>query len=257
MAIDISSPAALPELRGTDLLNAIVWDQAALDKFRRYFLPKDTAGPPTYEVDENLVLEEVRRLARCEPLAFTTRPPAWVRTDSRAIGYALLGDWCAFAVALRDGVRVDQEPHGAGSYKPYAAIATIAPIGPGNDWRDIELHWLSGRVLAYAVLLTKDAAPSYAQAVGMRRTATLNRVRAHFFRAVANRGRIVRDRPSWTVRGHRRAVGFLTIADRWAFPIYRRSPDVAHLKRPYPFCASDCLVRTVGAVHRAASPLSC
>ena len=40
-------PGALPWLAGEDLLNAIVWDQETLDKFHRYFPPKDPVGPPT------------------------------------------------------------------------------------------------------------------------------------------------------------------------------------------------------------------
>lgn len=241
--ISDSSGRALPELAGSDLLNTIVWDLAALDKFRRYFLPKDTAGPPTYKANEDLVLGEIRRLAQHEPLRFTTSPPSWVRGDAKAIGYAVLGDWCAFAIAARDYIRSDRDHHSSGSYKPFAAISTISPIGHGNDWRRIDVNWLSGRVLAYAVLLTRDAAPSYARIVGMRKTASLSRVRGHFFRAVADRGRMVRDKPPWTGDCGCQAEGFLTIDDRWAFPICRRGPDVAHLKRPYPFYAGDCLAK--------------
>jgi hypothetical protein len=245
MAMDLlPNRTELLDLSGVDLLSTIVWDRAALDKFRRYFLPRDTAGPPTYEADEDVVLAEIRRLAQCEPLKFTTRPPSWVRSEARAVGYAMLGDWCAFALALRDNVRTDRHPDGR-SYKPYAAISTIAPIGPGNDWQHIDFHWLSGRVLAYAVLLTKDAAPSYAGAVGMRKTASLTRVRAHFFRAVADHGRIVPDKPSWAAGGEHPAEAFLTLGDQRAFPICRRSPDVTHLKRPYPFYVSECLVHNV------------
>jgi hypothetical protein len=252
MAVDVlPNPTALPDLSGVDLVNAIVWDRAALDKFRRYFLPRDTAGPPTYEADEDVVLGELRRLAQREPLTFTTHPPSWVHRDAKAIGYATLGDWCVFAIALRNSVRVEREHPAGGSYKPYAAISTISPFGPGNDWRPIEVRWLSGRVLAYALLLTKDAAPSYAQAVGMRKTASLNRVRAHFFRAVADHGLIVGEIPSWTVGGEHSPEGFLTLGNRWAFPIYRRGADVAHLKRPYPFYAGECVIQTVGAGHES------
>jgi hypothetical protein len=243
--LHIGNPSvrALPELAGSELLNTIVWDQAALDKFRRYFLPKDTAGPPTYKADEDLVLGEIRRLAQCEPLRFTTCPPSWVRGNAKTIGYATLGDWCAFAIAARDRTRSARDHHANGAYKPYAAIGTISPIGPGNDWRHIDVDWLSGRVLAYAVLLTRDAAPSYARIVGMRKTASLSRVRGHFFGAVADRGRMVRVRPPWTDDCDYQAEGFLTIDDRWAFPVFRRGTDVAHLKRPYPFYAGDCLAK--------------
>lgn len=256
MAIDLqSSPAesadrppagdgsvrALPDLSGNELLNTIVWDQAALDKFRRYFLPKDTAGPPTYKPDEDLVLGEIRRLAEHEPLSFSTCPPSWVRSDAKAIGYATLGDWCAFAIAARDRVQGEHNHHANGPYKPYAAISTISPIGSGNDWTHIDVNWLSGRVLAYAVLLTGDAAPSYAQIVGMRSTASLSRIRGHFFRAIADRARMVRERPPWAAHCDGQAEGVLTIDNRWAFPIRRRSSDVAHLKRPYPFYVCGCL----------------
>lgn len=238
----VACSAALPQLAGEDLLNAIVWDQAALDKFRRYFLPKDTIGPPTYKADEDLVLGEIRRLAHCEPLMFTTHPPSWVRNEAKAIGYATLGDWCAFAIGLRDAGRVTREHQASGSYKPYAAIGTLAPIGTGHDWRQIDVNSLSGRVLAYAVLLTRDAAPAYSRAAGMRTTASLSSVRTHFFRAVAARGRMVRDRPPSAATGEREAAGFLVLEDRGIFPIYRRDPNnAAHLKRPYPFRAGERL----------------
>jgi hypothetical protein len=235
--------AALPRLVGEELLNTIVWDQAALDKFRRYFLPKDTLGPPTYEADEDVVLGEIRRLAQHEPLTFTTRPPSWVRRDAKAIGYATLGDWCAFAIGLRSRGRVDREPQASGSYKPYAVISTIAPIGHGHDWQRIDVNSLSGRVLAYAVLLTRDAAPSYARAAGMRKTASLNRVRAHFFRAIAANGRMVRETPARAAAGERAAAGFLVLNHRRIFPVHRRDSNTAHLKRPHPFYAGECLTR--------------
>jgi hypothetical protein len=114
-------------------------------------------------------------------------------------------------------------------------IGTFAPIGPGHDWRQIDVNSLSGRVLAYAVLLTKDAAPDYARAAGMRVTANLNRVRAHFFRAVPNHGRMVREAPSGTIAGEQPAAGFLVLGDHGMFPILRRDPNSAHLKRPHPF----------------------
>jgi len=246
----VACSAALPQLVGEDLLNAIVWDQAALDKFRRYFLPKDTIGPPTYKADEDLVLGEIRRLAQHEPLVFTTRPPSWVRSDAKAVGYATLSDWCAFAIGLRDPGRVDREHQASGSYKPYAAIGTIAPIGPGHDWQQIDVNFLSGRVLAYAVLLTQDAAPAYARAVGMRTTASLGRVRTHFFRAVAAHGRMVRDKPPGAATDERAAAGFLVLAGRGIFAIRRRDSNVAHPKRPYPFYADECLART----HATAGP---
>jgi hypothetical protein len=77
----------LPCLAGEDLLDAVVWDLAALDKFRRYFLPKDTAGPPGYEVDEDVVLGEIRRLARHEPLM---RPSA-TGVRLRSVGVIVAG----------------------------------------------------------------------------------------------------------------------------------------------------------------------
>lgn len=237
----VACSAALPQLAGEDLLNAIVWDHAALDKFRRYFLPKDTIGPPTYRADEDLVLGEIRRLAQCEPLMFTTHPPSWVQSDAKAIGYATLCDWCAFAIGLRDPGRVAHEHQASGSYKPYAAIGTFAPIGRGHDWRQIDVNCLSGRVLAYAVLLTQDAAPAYSGAAGMRPTASLGRVRSNFFRAVAARGRMMRDRPPIANAGEREAAGFLVLDDRGIFPIYRRDSNAAHLKRPYPYRVGERL----------------
>ncbi len=244
--VRLSSPdvGTLPELTGQELLDAIVWDQAALDKFRRYFLPGDTEGPPAYQIEEKVVLDEIRRLAQHQPLTFTTCPPSWVRSDAKAIGYATLGDWCAFAIGLRDSRRVDREHKASGTFKPYAAIGTIAPIGPGHDWRQINVNSLSGRVLAYAVLLTADAAPGYARAAGMRKTASLHRVRAHFFRAVAAHGRMVREEPSGTAAGKSTAVGFLELDGRGSFPIYRRDANIAQLKRPYPFCAGERIART-------------
>jgi len=222
-------------LAGEDLLDAVVWDLAALDKFRRYFLPKDTAGPPGYEVDEDVVLGEIRRLARHEPLTFRTCAPSWARGGANTVGYATLGDWCAFAICQRDRGRLDRSQEASGTYKPYAVIGTFAPIGPGHDWRQIDVNSLSGRVLAYAVLLTKDAAPGYARAAGMRVTASLNRVRAHFFHAVANYGRVVREAPSGAIADEQGAAGFLVLDEHRVFPILRRDPDSAHLKRPHPF----------------------
>jgi hypothetical protein len=235
----VACSAAPLHLAGEDLLNAIVWDQRALDKFRRYFLPRDTGGPPAYQVDEEAVLGEIRRLAQHEPLRFTTRRPSWVRSDAKAIGYATLGDWCAFAICLRDRGRVHHEHPASGSYKPYAAIGTFAPIGHGHDWQQIDVNALSGRVLAYAVLLTRDAAPAYARAAGMRKTASLNRVRIHFFRAVADHGRMVRETPPGAAAEEPPAAGFLVLDDRGIFPIHRRDSNVAHLKRPYPFYAGE------------------
>ena len=226
----------LPEFAGEDLLNAIVWDQAALDKFRRYFLPRDTGGPPAYRVDEEVVLGEIRRLAQHEPLTFTTRPPSWVRSDAKAIGYATLGDWCAFAIGLRDPGRVDREHQVIGSYKPYAAIGTFAPIGPGRDWRQIDVNSLSERVLAYTVRLTKGAASPYARAAGVSKTASIAAVRHHFFEAVAYHGRMVREKPPWAAEWKGSAEGFLMLGDRSAFAICRRDPRLTGLKRPYPFC---------------------
>jgi hypothetical protein len=242
--------AALPELGGEALLDAIVWDQAALDKFRRYFLPKDTEGPPAYCLDEKVVLDEIRRLALREPLTFTERAPSWVSHDAKAIGYATLGRWCAFAIARRDSGRVDREHQASGSYKPYAAIGTFAPIGRGNDWGQIDVNSLSGRVLAYAVLLTKDAARGYARAVGMRETASLSRVRGHFFRAVATRGRMMRQTPPGTASTERAAggkptpAGFLVLNNRGVYPICRRDSHASELKRPHPFYAGTRVART-------------
>jgi hypothetical protein len=228
--------AALPQLAGEELLDAIVWDQAALDKFRRYFLPRDTAGPPTYQVDKAVVLGELYRLARREPLLFTDRPPCWVRGDPKAIGYATLGDWCAFAIGLRDQRRVDHDHEGSESYQRYAAISTLAPIRPGNDWRQIDVNSLSERVLAYAVRLTRAAAPAYARAAGVSKTASTGTVRRHFFDAVADHGRMVREKPSWAAEWRGSAEGFLMLGDRSAFAICRRDPSLTGLKRPYPFC---------------------
>ena len=228
--------AALPQLAGEDLLNAIVWDQAALDKFRRYFLPKDTIGPPTYKAHEDVVLGEIRRLAQHEPLIFTTRPPPWVRRNAKAIGYATLGDWCAFALGLRDRGRVDREHQAIGSYKPYAAIGTFAPIGHGHDWRQIDVNSLSERVLAYAVRLTKGAASPYARAAGVSKTASIAAARHHFFEAVADHGSMVREKPPWAAEWKGSAEGFLMLGDRSAFAICRRDPRLTGLKRPYPFC---------------------
>ena len=235
--------AALPQLAGEDLLDAIVWDQAALDKFRRYFLPKDTLGPPTYEADENLVLSEIRRLAQREPLILTRRPPSWVTRDAKAVGYATLGDWCAFAIARRDFSLVDRKHRPRASQKPYAAISTIAPIGPGNDWRRIDVNSLSGRVLAHAILLTRDVASGYARIVGMRTTASLTRVRTHFFRAVAAHGCMVRDTPVGVAASEPAAAGFLVLPGRGTFPVCRRVSNVGHLKRPYPFYVGERLTR--------------
>jgi len=239
----LAHPAALPQLAGEDLLDAIVWDRTALDKFRRYFLPKDTLGPPRYEADENLVLSEIRRLAQHEPLILTRRPPSWVRRDAKAVGYATLGDWCAFAIAPRDASRVDRKHRPGSSHKPYAVISTVAPIGPGNDWQQIDVNSLSGRVLAYAVLLTRDVASGYARIVGMRTTAGLSRVRTHFFRAVAAHGCMVRDRPVGVAASEPDAAGFLVLAGRGTFPICRRVSNVGHRKRPYPFYVGERLAR--------------
>jgi hypothetical protein len=192
-----------------------------------------------YKAHEDVVLGEIRRLAQHEPLTFTTRPPSWVRSDAKAIGYATLGDWCAFAIGLRDPARVDREHQANRSYKPYAAIGTFAPIGRGHDWQQIDVNSLSGRVLAYAVLLTKDAAPAYARAAGIRATASLNRVRTHFFRAVAVHGRMVREEPPGAGARERPAAGFLVLDQQGTCPIYRRDSNVAHLKRPYPFYAGE------------------
>ena len=43
----LAPQVALPWLVGEDLLNSIVWDQETLDRFRRYFPPKDPVDPPT------------------------------------------------------------------------------------------------------------------------------------------------------------------------------------------------------------------
>jgi hypothetical protein len=213
-----------------------VWDQAALDKFRRYFLPGDTAGPPTYRIDKAVVFGELCRLARREPLIFTTRPPAWVRGDPKAIGYATLGEWCAFAIVLRDRARVEHDHAANEAYQRYAAITTLAPIRPGHDWGQIDVNSLSGRVLAYAVRLTEAAAPAYARAPGMSKTASIVTVRHHFFEAVADHGRMVREKPSWAAEWKGAAEGFLMLGDRSAFAICRRDPSLTGLKRPYPFC---------------------
>ena len=230
-------PGASPGSSGEDLFDTIVWDRAALDKFRRHFLPKDTIGPPTYQVNEEVVLGELRRLAVREPLTFTTRPPAWVRTDSKATGYATLGDWCIFALGLRDRGQSDKRRQTSATHKPYAAIATIAPIGREHDWRQIDVNALSGRVLAYAVLLTRDAAPAYARAAGMHTTTSLDMVRAHFFDTVADHGRMVRETPSWVTGWKRPVEGFLMLDDLSAVAICRQSPARTRLKRPYPFRA--------------------
>jgi hypothetical protein len=228
--------ASLPELVGEDLLETIVWDQAALDKFRRYFLPRDTAGPPTYHLDKPVVLGELCRLARREPLIFTSRPPAWVRANPKAIGYATLGDWCAFPIGLRDRGRVEHDHAACEAYQRYAAIGTLAPIQPGHDWRQIDVTSLSGRVLAYAVRLTKAAASDYARAAGVSKTASIVTVRHHFFEAVADYGRMVREKPAWAAEWKGSAEGFLMLGDRSAFAICRRDPRLTGLKRPYPFC---------------------
>ena len=227
---------SLPELAGEDLLNAIVWDQAALDKFRRYFLPRDTAGPPTYQLDKAVVFGELCRLARREPLTFTNRPPSWVRANPKAIGYATLGDWCAFAIGLRDRARVDHDHEGSETYQRYAAITTLAPIRPGHDWGQIDVNSLSERVLAYAVRLTEAAASPYARAAGVSKTAGVETVRRHFFEAVADHGRMVREKPPWAAEWEGSAEGFLMLGDRSAFAICRRDPRLTRLKRPYPFC---------------------
>jgi len=227
---------SLPELIGEDLLNAIVWDQAALDKFRRYFLPRDTAGPPTYHLDKALVLGELGRLARREPLIFTNRPPSWVRGNPKAIGYATFGDWCAFAIGLRDRARVEQEHEASETYQRYAAISTLAPIRPGHDWQQIDVNSLSGRVLAYAMRLTNDAASRYARAASVSKTASIDAVRRHFFEAVADHGRMTREKPPWAAEWKGSAEGFLMLGDRSAFAICRRDPRLTGLKRPYPFC---------------------
>lgn len=221
---------------GEDLLNAIVWDQAALDKFRRYFLPRDTAGPPTYHLDKAVVFGELCRLARREPLIFTNRPPSWVGANSKAIGYATLGDWCAFPIGLRDRARADHDHAESEAYQRYAAISTLTPIRPGHDWRQIDVNSLSGRVLAYAVRLTEAAVPPYARVAGVSKTASVDMVRHHFFEAVADHGRMVRGRPSWAAEWKGSAEGFLMLGDRSAFAICRRDPRLTGLKRPYPFC---------------------
>jgi hypothetical protein len=42
---EVARPGILLWLAGEDLLNAIVWDQETLDKFRRYFQPSGTKDP--------------------------------------------------------------------------------------------------------------------------------------------------------------------------------------------------------------------